>query len=361
MIARTRRIRLSNDIELETPVLVPALSSRALGPLEAEDKSGRKTELKPCSIVHSRFVLDGPVDSLLVSAYDISHGFLEESNRFCRGFIRSRYAKVNLLVIDSGGYEQNAGPHGGVFAEGLEAPLPWTRADYEAIVDKFDAKMDAVLVSWDYNGTYAEQIAWAQAFFGLRRRFASAILLMPPGTAKPSRRSRFHQLDRLSGYDVANLRAFDIVGVTEKDLGDTVLERMVRLAELRVRLDAADVTSPIHVFGALDPLYTPLYFAAGGEVFDGLGWLRYAFREGIAINREAVAILDEQVTRRWMAALQTVSLQNLEAMRNLSDDLSVFAQKGDWSRFGPRGEVLERVYESFEARLRKGAGGRYGR
>lgn len=361
MIARSRRIRLSNDIEFNTPLLMPALSSRALGPLETEDKSGRKTVLEPCSIVHSRFLLDGIEESLLVSAYDISRGLLEESNRFRIGFSRSRYARVRLLMIDSGGYEQVGGPPGGVFAEGLEEPLPWTMDDYKAIVDKLDMAMDAVLVSWDYYGTYAEQIAWAKDFFGLRTRFASTILLRPPGKAKPLRRSRFHQLNKLSDYDVANLRAFDIVGVTEKDLGETVLDRMVRLADLRARLDAADVSSPIHIFGALDPLYTSLYFAVGGEIFDGLGWLRFAFRDGIAINRETIAILDEQVTKRRMSALLTVSIQNLDAMRNLSNDLRVFAQRGDWSRLGPRGEVMERVYESFEARFKNGTGGQNGR
>jgi hypothetical protein len=34
-------------------------------------------------------------------------------------------------------------------------------------------------------------------------------------------------------------------------------------------LDEAGVKSPIHVFGALDPLTVCLYFVAGAEVFDG--------------------------------------------------------------------------------------------
>ena len=65
--------------------------------------------------------------------------------------------------------------------------------------------------------------------------------------------------------------------------------------QLRRLLDHAGVESPIHVFGELDPLYTPLYFAAGGEMFDGLGWLRYTYREGVAVHRDATAILDRQI------------------------------------------------------------------
>ena len=74
------------------------------------------------------------------------------------------------------------------------------------------------------------------------------------------------------------LRTFDIVGVTEREIGESIHDRLVNIARLRKSLNAAEVTIPIHVFGGLDPLLTPLYFAAGAEIFDGLGWLRYAYQ-----------------------------------------------------------------------------------
>lgn len=352
MRARSRTLhRLSNGIESRTPLLVPALSSRAMGPLEVRRKPRGKLEEVACSIVHSRMV-EAVEHSLLISAYDIHYGLLEEHKKFTRGFRSSTlFQKIPVLIIDSGGYEVAGGPSGGVFWEGQKEPLDWQLAHYERLTDKLDPDVQAILVSWDYYGSYAEQIALAQNFFGQRPRFASTILLKPPGNMKRAYRNPIHTLDEMSPSDIANLRAFDIVGVAEKELGDTVLSRMVQIAELRRRLDEENVAAPVHVFGALDPLYTPLYFAAGGEIFDGLSWLRYGFRDGILINRDAAAILDQQVSSRSQVALQNLSFQNLRAISNLTEDLDVFAQKGEWSRFGPRAEVLVRIYESFEAQL----------
>jgi hypothetical protein len=88
---------------------------------------------------------------------------------------------------------------------------------------------------------------------------------------------------RVLGGQVGELVAFQLLGVTEKELGNSSLERMVRIAKLRQALDDASLRIPIHVFGALDPLSVCLYFVAGAEVFDGLTWSRYAYRSGQCI------------------------------------------------------------------------------
>ncbi len=350
MLARSRKIRLSKGIEFDTPLLVPALSSRALGPLEFEDEETGKIRPAACSIVHSHNLLWGIDWALLISAYDICYGLLTDSEALRVGFARSRYAELGVLIIDSGWYEKAGSALGGAFIEGLNSPNEWEKADFEKTIDGLDNDIRAVVVSWDHEGPYREQIAQAQDFFAGRPRFASAILLKRPGG------SRFHHLKGLSGDDVENLRCFDLIGVTEKELGDSILDRLVTLASLRTKLDEADVSSPIQVFGGLDPLHTPLYFAAGGEVFDGLGWLRYAYRDGLAVNREEATILDGQTGKREKLAMNMISLQNLDALRGLTEGLRLFAdQGGDWSKIGPRGEDLRPVYERLEERL-KGRG-----
>ena len=42
-------------------------------------------------------------------------------------------------------------------------------------------------------------------------------------------------------------------------------------------LDDAGVGIPIHVFGSLDPLISPIYWLAGAEIFDGLTWINMAY------------------------------------------------------------------------------------
>ena len=54
--------------------------------------------------------------------------------------------------------------------------------------------------------------------------------------------------------------------VIEKELGDSALVRMERIARLRRALDDAEVKAPVHVFGALDPILSCMYFLAGAEI-----------------------------------------------------------------------------------------------
>lgn len=352
MIARSRRIQLSNGIELTTPLLVPALSSGAIGPIPYARSPGGKPELTTCSIVHSETLTYAIDEALLISAYDIHHKLIADSERFKSGFAKSLYATTLVLIIDSGWYEKSGNPPGSPFVEDLDSPLKWEEADYNTTIDELDDELSAIVVSWDHSGSYGEQIERAQDFFGARKRFASTILLKPAGE------SRFHDLKRLSGKDVANLRAFDIVGITEKELADTFLDRLAAVARLRKLLDEEDVQAPIHVFGGLDPLSTPLYFAAGSEVFDGLSWLRYAYREGVAMSRESVAILDGQASKRWLHSLISASLQNLDAMRTLTEELRVFVHTGgDWSKISPRGGLLKPIYERLEQKIGGSHGG----
>ena len=304
-----------------------------------------------CSIVHSQSLLGGIEESLLVSAYDIGHDLLADSDAFTSGFHHSRYAQLGVLIVDSGWYEKNGGPPAGQFSVGVGEPRPWDESDYRSTIDNLDGDLRSIVVSWDYTGPYTVQIELAQDFFGNRASLGSDLLLKPPSG------SRFHHFDRLSDADASNLRAFDVIGVTERELGDSLLERLLTIARLRRQLDEVEVESPIHVFGGLDPLHTPLYFAAGAELFDGLGWLRYAYREGVAMNRDAAALLDRQINKRWMQALHSVSLQNLDELSRLTDDLRRFVHaNGDWSALG-RGSHLKPIFESLQERL-EAPGGR---
>ena len=306
--------------------------------------------MTPCSIVHSQSLVDGIDESLLISAYDIRHQLLVDSTAFTSGFKQSRYAQPRVLVIDSGWYEKNGGPPAGQFAGDLKDPLPWEEADYLLTIDNLDDALRPIVVNWDHAGPYGEQIVHAQDFFGARASLASTLLLKPPSG------SRFHHFEKLSDEDVSNLRAFDIIGVTEREIGESVLDRLVAISQLRRQLERVKVPAPIHVFGGLDPLLTPLYFAAGAELFDGLGWLRYAYREGVAMNREAAALFDRQIRKRWMQTLNWVSLANLDELRRLTDDLRRFAHKGDWSVLC-RGSSLEPIFEVLQERMEASNGG----
>jgi hypothetical protein len=115
---------------------------------------------------------------------------------------------------------------------------------------------------------------------------------------------------------------------------------MKTIASLRKFMDAQGLRStPIHVFGSLDPMSVCLYFIAGAEIFDGLTWLRYAYALDTAMYRQNAAILHDLVTHRdnrVKAWAMSQNLGQLEALRNkmrrfLNDrDYSVFPRGGDW-------------------------------
>jgi len=93
------------------------------------------------------------------------------------------------------------------------------------------------------------------------------ILLKPETTNQ-----RFLQVPAI----VENIRAladFDIIGLTEKEVGSSIFDRMQNIATIRLALDKAGMEIPIHVFGSLDTITTPMYFLAGADIFDGLTWL----------------------------------------------------------------------------------------
>ena len=332
-------------MEISTPLLIPSLSSRASGPVPFQSSPALAPKLTPCSIIHSESLISGIDESLLISAYDIHHEFLFDSNAFRCGFRHSRYAQPRLLFIDSGWYEKSGSSPDKQFGETHYKSKQWEESEYRCTIDNLDDDVRPIVVSWDHFGSYPEQIAAGQDFFGDRNSIASTMLLKPPNN------TGVHEFDKFSGKDFANLRAFDVIGITEREIGETVLDRLMNIAGLRRHLDEAGVESPIHIFGGLDPLYTPLYFAAGGELFDGLGWLRYAYREGVAMHRDSAAILDRQINKRRISTWMSVCLQNLDELRRLSDDLRVFAHRNCGWKHLSRGETLEPIFSTLQERL----------
>ena len=76
-----------------------------------------------CSIVHSETLTYAIDEALLISAYDIRHKLIADSERFKSGFAKSLYATTLVLIIDSGWYEKSGNPPGSPFVEDLEGPL----------------------------------------------------------------------------------------------------------------------------------------------------------------------------------------------------------------------------------------------
>ena len=125
---------------------------------------------------------------------------------------------------------------------------------------------------------------------------------------------------------------FDVLGITEKGLGVSPLERMLAIARLRRALDEAGCQLPIHIFGSFDPLSICLYTMAGAEIFDGLTWLRYAFTDDDqCVYLHSHATLNYGLSTKDTAQRLRVISSNYYYLLKLQGKLRHFAATGDFN------------------------------
>lgn len=253
---KSRSVRIGGSTVAQTPLLLPAFSSEAL-----------KSDLADTAKRIGDIVF-GPI---LISAFDIYGGHLAgpEPGKL----ISDR----PLTFIDSGGYENLS----------ADSDKRFTVEQHRTVLDAWPQQSLAVAVNHDlHSDDVAVQIE-AAASLGPGRALGRELLLKPgdnvplPGL-----------IDQLSRHATA-LAGIDVVGLTEKEAGRTLVDQLRTIANLRKQLDSIQLDNmPIHVFGGLDPIRTPLYFLAGADIFDGLSWLRYGFQAGRAVYLKAHAALE---------------------------------------------------------------------
>jgi len=133
-----------------------------------------------------------------------------------------------------------------------------------------------------------------------------------------------------------------------------VLDKLRNLVTLRRRLTDAGVDVPIHLFGSLDPVMSPLYFAAGAEIFDGLSWLRYGYHWEAAIYRDDVPVLDasQNLVAPERVRIASMLFTNLKALGVLAEGMRQFATTEDWDLFGTRiGDRLAAAHVALTTRM----------
>jgi hypothetical protein len=322
-------------------MLIPSFSSKGF------DIALRKNET-PISEVSQYLQLfaDRLNKYFLVSAYDLHHNLLESAKKLTtRSYAKSLWSHPKVLFIDSGLYERRIGADSDLPLQEMRLPQPWTETEYLEFATRLPVRAPIALVNWDRYESYRGQIDAAQEFFTRHKTFLSVFLL------KPEKEGGSHNIAQLAA-EARRLAAFDLIGVTEKELGSSIIDRMSNLARLHDLLVREEVDVPIHVFGALDPLYTPLYYAAGAEVFDGLSWLRYLWHDGVAVHRASLSVLLNFPDRNHQQAIEIAQARSLDKIENLERRLVNFYKgKGDWSVFGEHSNELEDAFRDMDSTL----------
>jgi hypothetical protein len=328
MFASRRSFKVRDEV-IRTPLLVPSYSSRAGG--EAVTKIIRVT---------SEFVR-API---LVSAYDVKRHKVRQS----------KLDFATLIFLDSGGYEAGGDADLSEVVTTAKHRNRWLIKDYEEVIDSWDFRQPTIVVNYDSpdrREPLAKQIDRARRSKDRIGSDASHIFLAKPEPKRLRSDRHYVDVDRLISK-LPQLSQFDVIGLTEKEFGESLLTRLLNVAKLRRALSESGSAKPIHIFGSLDPVACPLFFIAGADIFDGLTWLRYSYQKGLTIYRQNVLALDEvDVGTRDGELSALIHVQNYHALGHLSDEMIRFADTKDFEALGEQGKYFKRVSERILAEM----------
>jgi len=303
-------------------MLVPSFSSKSGATSQGEVEVDRLGEVVTCPV--------------LISAYDIFYKLVQLPS----------YA--DTVFIDSGGYEalKDVQAVRGGDKTGAEGH-PWTEENYQTVLTELRYPQIFVAVSFDHPNqplSLPEQIDRAERLFPARTDLIREFLI------KPEPMEDFVEPNAIIGH-VDCLAKFPIIGLTDKELGGTMMERLMCVAKLRRALDTLGVETPIHIFGSLDPLSAPLYFLAGADVFDGLAWLRYGFSGGRAIYPQNFEAVELDLHQRPDGGRIAMWHKNYFALTKLEDEMKRFLKGHDFNCFGPNGDILKNAWTNLDENM----------
>ena len=326
MLCGRREFKVADET-IRTPLVIPSYSSRAGGRSVAD------------IINVTREFVRG---TILVSAFDIK-----------RHKVRQKaLSNAQYIFLDSGGYEAGADADLSEVTA-IDGTQPWSLKEYREVLNDWKFSQPTVIVNFDTPNKREKldsQIARAHRF---RLRFGEAAHVFLAKPEPGGRVENRYYLD-VNGLieRLDDLAGFDIIGVTEKELGDSLLMRLTNVARLRKALTTRNSQVPIHVFGSLDPVACPLFFLAGADIFDGLTWLRYGFHENLTIYRQNVHALDDLSAETRDGDLSAhIHVKNYHALGRMTDEMIRFTQSHKFSEFRNWGQYFKRVSERVTADL----------
>ena len=320
MLARRRSLTLHN-LEIErTPLLVPSFSSKGFPDFHKV-------------LEYSSELIDG---ATLVSAYDLHYDKRLPPLHF-----------PSLIFLDSGGYEASKDRDLSDYGDKEHIPKAWSQEMHATELEKWKPSVPSVVISYDHpDERLPVKLQIDRALqMDIREHNCLREILFKPETSGQTLLQIQNVIDCACQLD-----DFDVIGVTEKEVGNSILDRMKNIARLRRALTKVGLETPIHIFGSLDTISTPLYFLAGADIFDGLTWLRFAFHDGYTVYKHNYGALEFGVTtkahvidgRCWNDNYYYIKDLELEMRRYLNDhDAGVFRYHAEFFR-----ATLESVIEA---------------
>lgn len=316
MLAKRRAIKIDGAEIERTPLLVPSFSSKGFPEVA---KIIETTEQ----------VIEG---ATLVSAYDLYHKKIKPPFDF-----------ASLVFLDSGGYEASRDTDLSELGDYEHKADTWTRDMHEGVISTWTSTAPTVFISYDHP---LERLPVSQQIERAKNTIMPPIqagvcreILLKPETPKQT----LLKLDSVLPH-AAELAQFDVVGVTEKEIGNSILSRMENIAQLRKALDRERPGIPIHVFGSLDTITTPMYFLAGADIFDGLTWLRFAYHDGYTMYKNNYSVVGLGINTKAHIVDGHCWFNNYRYLVALQLEMRRFLNNSDFRCFGRHADLFEKAY-----------------
>ena len=253
------------------------------------------------------------------------------------------YPGKELVIIDSGGYELSPDFDS---TEPQQPPYSpdeqYNQEAYLQVLAELPDGFPIMITNYDHGAKgkdIEDQIQEAQQLFKGFPNYLHGFI------TRPSKGQTYLQIPDVA-HRIERMRRFHVIGVTEKELGSSLLTRLKGIAELRYAMDRASVNAPIQVWGGLDPVITPLYFMAGAEIFDGVSWLRYGYYNDSSVSRDAYTALSLGVKTQWRLAQVMRLVNNIIYLEDLTIRMRRFVDEGgaNFDIFGAHSDSLMEAY-----------------
>lgn len=317
MLAKRRGIFEGSKAIIRTPLLLPSFSSKGFPAVQN-------------ILSTTQEVIDGEI---LVSAYDIYHQHLNGTFEF-----------AEAIFLDSGGYEASKDVELSDLQMAQHDPRSWNFDQYAKTIHGWTSSRPTVIVSYDHpqeRHSTPDQIARANETLPRGNNIFREILFKPEAP-----QSSYANIAAIVD-NASTLVDFHAIGVTEKEIGATLQDRMTSIASIRTALnETGQSDKPIHIFGSLDTISTPLYFVAGADIFDGLTWLRFAYIDGMTVYRQNYAALKVGLDIDTDMVDAHCFFANYRYLKDLQLEMKEYAFSGSFDTFTHHSDLIANAYET---------------
>ena len=257
------------------PLLVPSFSSKGNLLIRHGD-----------SYISDNFSLLKALDvrvsnAYLVSAYDIYYGFMPEDPK--------DLPYSDFLFVDSGGYEVSNSFESNERNKYNYRTKAWDEHQmkevYSKIVDAFSREPRKILLSsFDKCSSYEDQLKDAiEMALEYPTTYVNFIVKPCNGVSEPFTGHSIEDLSLFLRSNKEGICEIPVLGFAEKELGNTLTERIHNLISIRNVLTEIEWPGLVHLFGGMEPNLVQIYYYAGADIFDGLSWQRIRYSDSTSL------------------------------------------------------------------------------